>query len=163
MLDKTVRKLTKCTWPPWVPETISLPLSFLLCPSPLAPVPLPSYPCALTPAHLPSLLRGTHGQGILCGPLHWAFLVQALIDDRVSTFGVEVDGAFGGADCGGTGPAAHRCSPPHLPPPWGCGHSPSTDIRLRMLLKSIMARTWYTRSSPSSIKVMLSCVRARNT
>lgn len=32
-----------------------------------------------------------------------------------------------------------------------------------MLLKSIMARTWYTRSSPSSITVMLSCVRARNT
>lgn len=122
-------------------------------------------PCALTPGPLPptaSPPTRTHSQGLLGSPLLRAFVAQALKDDRVSAFGVEVDGALGVADCRAEEAWLPTLSPAPAPPP-GPGRSPSTDMRLRMLLKSIMASTWYTRSSPSSITVMLSCVRATNT
>lgn len=41
--------------------------------------------------------------------------------------------------------------------------SPRTDILLRSLLKSSMASTLYVLFIPSSLMVMVSCVRARKT
>lgn len=42
-------------------------------------------------------------------------------------------------------------------------HSPRTDILLRSLVKSSMASTLYVLFTPSSLMVMVSCVRARKT
>lgn len=87
----------------------------------------------------------THKQGLLRGGLHGTLLAQAFQDDGVGALGVEADGTFWGPDwrrrrgCPRWLPPEPACPPHPTPPPRG---SPSTDMRLRTLLKSIMARTW---------------------